>query len=85
MKITIQLFGHFRKFGDFVLLELPPGSRIADLEREFMRTIENRDSSFYLNSGLRASRFCDNSAILPSTHPLTEGGCFSILPPVSGG
>jgi molybdopterin converting factor small subunit len=85
MKITVQLFGHFRKFGDSVQLELPPGSRIADLEREFMKTIELRDSAFYKNSALRASRFCDDAAILPLDHRLEDGGFFSVLPPVSGG
>ncbi len=85
MKITIQLFGHFRKFGDTVLLNLPQGSRIADLEREFMRAIEQRDASFYQNSSLRASRFCDDTAILPPDYPLADNGCLSVLPPVSGG
>jgi molybdopterin converting factor small subunit len=85
MKITVQLFGHFRKFGDSVLLELPPGSHIADLEREFMKTIELRDSAFYKSNALRASRFCDDTAILSLDHPLEDGGFLSVLPPVSGG
>jgi molybdopterin converting factor small subunit len=85
MKVTVQLYGHFRKFGELVLLELPPGSRVRDLEHAFVQSITARDPAFYQNAGLRASRFCDDRAILAADHPLTEGGCFSILPPVSGG
>jgi molybdopterin converting factor small subunit len=85
MKVTVQLYGHFRKFGDCMTLELAAGSRIRDLEQAFAQNITRRDAAFYENTGLRASRFCDDNAILPSDHPLTDGGCFAILPPVSGG
>jgi molybdopterin converting factor small subunit len=85
MKITVQLYGHFRKFGDCVVLELADGSYIADLAQAFADTIAMRDPAFYANGALRASRFCDNTAILPQDHPLTDGASFSILPPVSGG
>lgn len=85
MKITVRLYGHFRKFGDCVALELPAGSRVRDLERAFVRDITLRDPSFYENTGLRASRFCDNSTILAPDHPLAEDTACSVLPPVSGG
>jgi molybdopterin converting factor small subunit len=85
MKVTVRLYGHFRKFGDSLALELPAGSCVCDLERVFTESIARRDPGFYDNQGLRASRFCDDSMILPPDHPLAEGGAFSILPPVSGG
>jgi molybdopterin converting factor small subunit len=85
MKITVQLFGHFRKFGDQLQVELPDGSRMADLENRFMRIIEERDALFYRNNNLRASRFCDDKNILPRDHPVNDGQVFSVLPPVSGG
>lgn len=85
MKVTVRLYGHFRKFGDSVALELPAGSRVRDLERAFMKNIESRDPAFYENAGLRASRFCDDRMILPPDQPLAEDAAFSILPPVSGG
>ena len=59
MKVTVHLYGHFRKFGDLIALELPPGSRVRDLERAFILNIVLRDPAFYDNAGLRASRFCD--------------------------
>ena len=85
MKVIVQLFGHFRKFGDRLALELPQGSCVADLEQAFVRAVENRDPLFYENASLRSSRFCDETMILPHDHPVADGGCFSILPPVSGG
>jgi molybdopterin converting factor small subunit len=85
MKITVQLYGHFRKFGDSIALELPPGSRIRDLEHAFMQSITRRDAAFYENSSLRASRFCDHANILPQDYPVSDGGNFAVLPPVSGG
>jgi molybdopterin converting factor small subunit len=85
MKVTVHLYGHFRKFGDRLALELPSGSRIRDLERAFILNIVLRDPAFYDNAGLRASRFCDDSMILPADHPLADGADFSVLPPVSGG
>jgi molybdopterin converting factor small subunit len=85
MKVTVNLYGHFRKFGDCIALELPAGSRIRDLEHAFVQNIALRDPSFYENAGLRASRFCDDSRILPQDHSLAEGESFSVLPPVSGG
>jgi molybdopterin converting factor small subunit len=66
-------------------LELPAGSRIRDLENALVRNISSRDPAFYENAGLRASRFCDDSAILPPDHPLAGDSSVSILPPVSGG
>lgn len=85
MKVTVRLYGHFRKFGDLIALELPPGSRVRDLERAFIQDIALRDPAFYQNGALRASRFCDDAMILHSDQPLADGGSFSILPPVSGG
>lgn len=85
MKITVRLYGHFRKFGDSLALELPAGSRVRDLERVFAQSIASRDPAFYENGALRASRFCDDTAILRTDHPLAEGAQLSILPPVSGG
>jgi molybdopterin converting factor small subunit len=85
MKVTIQLFGHFRKFGDQISLELADGSCIADMERAFVQAIAQRDPAFYENSALLASRFCDNADILRQDHLLNDGGSFAILPPVSGG
>lgn len=85
MRVTVQLFGHFRKFGDQLQLELPDGSRIADLENTFMRAIETRDAAFYRHDNLRASRFCDDDNILPRDRPVNDGEHFSVLPPVSGG
>lgn len=85
MKITVRLYGHFRKFGDCLALELPAGSRVRDLERAFAESIALRDPAFYEGGALHASRFCDDRAILASDHPLAEGAAFSILPPVSGG
>jgi molybdopterin converting factor small subunit len=85
MKVTVRLYGHFRKFGVSLALELPAGSRVRDLESAFAESIARRDPAFYENGALRASRFCDDSMILPPDHPLAEDGTFSILPPVSGG
>jgi molybdopterin converting factor small subunit len=85
MNVTVRLFGHFRKFGEHVSLELPAGSRVMELEQAFMNAIEKRDPLFYENGALRSSRFCDETAILPQDHALIDGGCFAILPPVSGG
>jgi molybdopterin converting factor small subunit len=85
MKVTVQLYGHFRKFGDSIALELPAGSRVRELEHAFMQNISSRDPSFYESAGLRASRFCDDNMILAADHPLGDGQRFSILPPVSGG
>lgn len=85
MKITVRLYGHFRKFGDSLALELPVGSRVRDLDRAFTESIALRDPAFYENGALRASRFCDDRSILSSDHPLAEGAALSILPPVSGG
>jgi molybdopterin converting factor small subunit len=85
MKVTVRLYGLFRKFGDSIALDLPAGSRVRDLERAFAQTIASRDHAFYENGALRASRFCDDQAILGTDHPLAEGASFSVLPPVSGG
>ncbi|HEY3487258.1 MAG TPA: MoaD/ThiS family protein [Gammaproteobacteria bacterium] len=85
MKISVRLYGHFRKFGDRLALELPADSRIWDLEQAFVHAITVRDPSFYENAALRASRFCNDQAILPRDHPLAGDAELSILPPVSGG
>ena len=65
MKVTVQLYGHFRKFGECILLELADGSRIRDLEQAFTQVIAARDPGFYNNSALRTARFCDHANILP--------------------
>jgi molybdopterin converting factor small subunit len=85
MKVTVQLHGAFKQLGDQIELTLAYGTRVADLQELFMKTVEKCNPELYKQGWLRASRFCDDTRILRASQPLNDGQRLIILPPVSGG
>lgn len=85
MKITLQLFGAFRKCGDTINMKLPQGSRIADLRAELLTILTDKNLGVDKRGLLDSSRFANDEAILSEDSVIDETDNLAILPPVSGG
>lgn len=79
MKITLQLFGAFRPFGDQLDLTLPAGANVAQIRPVLTAKLPQ------MQSVIESSRFATETAILPENAPLDDGTTLAIIPPVSGG
>lgn len=79
MKITLQLFGAFRPFGDQIELTLPAGANVAQIRPALTAEMPQMESVIH------SSRFATETDILPETAPLNDGAMLAIIPPVSGG
>jgi len=79
MKITLQLFGAFRQFGDFLELNLPEKGRVSDVRSALGLKVEARDGL------ISSSRFATETEVLNEDALLQDGAVLAIIPPVSGG
>lgn len=79
MKVTLQLFGPFRPFGEQLELTLPEGAAVQDLRPPLMERLPQMESV------IRSSRFATETEVLPENAPLADGALLAIIPPVSGG
>jgi len=80
IKISMKLFGAFRKYGDSLELAIRPGSP-ADIVKETLGNVLG-DSARPL---IRDSVLADEETILPGDYIFDHDARLSILPPVCGG
>ena len=85
MKITVQLFGAFRPFGDKLEFNLNEGDTISTLRNAMQKDLQNRNPDFAKRNILAMSRFSDETTVLAENTALQDQQVLAILPPVSGG
>jgi len=81
MKVELQLFGAFRKYGSEIELDIPDGGSISEVKSELERVLGGNSSQL-----INISRFATNTAMIEDSYELNDGvNKLAILPPVSGG
>lgn len=85
MKVKLQLFGAFRKYGNEVGITMPLGSTIADLRPKLLSVMSDKDIGVDIKGLIDSSRFANDESILDEDSPIDENDNLAILPPVSGG
>lgn len=75
--VRVNLYGAFKKHGDYTLLQLPAQSTVENLKRLL---------EAHLNDQLvKDSAIACNETIVGSCYRVQPGEIISILPPVCGG
>ncbi len=85
MEITIQCFGAFRPFGEYISLRIEEGYTVSDMRKVLLDRLNQIDASFNKPGLLDSSRFATETDILQESTPLKDGMSIAIIPPVSGG
>ncbi len=81
MKIKLQLFGAFRKYGSEIELEIAEGGLVFDLRKSLENSL-GEDSSRLI----KISRFATDKIMLDDDSEINNNMTgLAILPPVSGG
>ena len=80
MKVTVQLFGAFRPFGERITIDLLDGADVSHLRAAFCAALPPD-----VHALIALSRFADERAVLAENTPLDADSILAILPPVSGG
>lgn len=80
IKITIKLFGAFRKYGQALDLVLPAGSSVQDVKVLLAGKLESNDAALVAESAL-----ANDNEILSGTEVFNDDTALAILPPVCGG
>jgi len=83
MKITLQLFGAYRVFGENLYFDLDDGAKVFDIRNEITKQL--KDNKAFNEALLKSSRFANEKEILDEGHPLNDGDKIAIIPPVAGG
>lgn len=86
IKITVRLFGAFRKFhASPVMMSLPLGSSVADVKASLGIALKTLNPLFTDQDLLDKSALADNRAVLSPATRLQQDCDLAILPPVCGG
>lgn len=85
MKVKLQLFGAFRKYGNEINIDLPLGSIVSDLRPKLLDIISDDDKAFDTKSLIDTSRFANDEEVLEESSVINDNDVLAILPPVSGG
>jgi len=80
IKITIRLFGAFRKYGDVLELDMPSGSSIADIKSRLAEKLDTNDATLVADSAI-----ANDNEIINSGTVFDADATLAILPPVCGG
>ncbi len=80
MKVTVQLFGAFRPFGERITIELSDGADVSHVRAAFTAALPSE-----VHELIALSRFADARTVLAEDAPLDADSILAILPPVSGG
>lgn len=86
MRVEVSLFGAFRDYepGALVVLDIPPGARVADL-RSALAEHGRAHWSGFKEGLLQRSAFASEACVLRDHEALPEGERIVVLPPVGGG
>lgn len=86
MRVTLALFGAYRRFhdGDSIELACPEGGRVADLRRALGEYAAAHWPGFD-PALLGRTALASEEAVLRDGDPVPADGRVAILPPVSGG
>ncbi|UAT42873.1 hypothetical protein GUI12_01740 [Anaplasmataceae bacterium AB001_6] len=85
MKITLQLFGAFKSFGEELKLHLPENAIVSDIRKALIEKIKQIDNNIYKISLIDNSFFANQTEILSEKSSLQDGIVVAIIPPISGG
>ncbi len=85
MKVKLQLFGAFRKYGNEMQIDLPENSIVADLRPKIFEAISQKDLGIDAKTLIDTSRFSNDEEILEEDSVINKNDNLAILPPVSGG
>ena len=80
IKITIRLFGAFRKYGDALELDMPSGSSVADIKSCLAEKLGGNDAALVADSAI-----ANDNEIINSGAIFDADATLAILPPVCGG
>ena len=89
MRVSIRLFGAFRRFQERDVLDLelpdaPDGATVADVRRAF-DAFACAHWPGYEAGLLRSSALATEDALLRANSPIPADGRLAVIPPVSGG
>lgn len=85
MKITLQLFGAFREFGESLTLSVPQNALVADARKALANKLKKIDANPSKIGLISISRFATETRILSEKDMLQDGAVITIIAPVSGG
>ena len=85
MKVKLQLFGAFRKYGNEMQIDLPDDSVVADLRPKIFGVLSDKNLGIDAKALIESSRFSNDEEILEEDSVINENDNLAILPPVSGG
>jgi len=87
MRVTVRLFGSFRKYGDGSRLEveLPAASGLPALRGALVSKLKALHPEFAEEQLVGESAFATEAAVLDDGAVLPDGATVAILPPVCGG
>ncbi len=85
MKVTVQLFGAFRPFGDALDVQLPEKAVVADIRGTLVDRLQAMDAKIMVKGLVESSRFATDTEILAESRALETGMVVAIIPPVAGG
>lgn len=80
IKVTIRLFGAFRKYGDVMELTLPTGCAVADIKAGLAEKLAGNDAALVTDSAI-----ANDNEIIAADTVFTADATLAILPPVCGG
>jgi len=87
MRVTVRLFGSFRKYGDGSRLELdlPTAGGLPALRGALVSKLKALHPEFAEDQLVGESVFATEAAVLDDWAVLSDGASVAILPPVCGG
>jgi molybdopterin converting factor small subunit len=80
IKITVRLFGAFRKYGDSMDMVCPSGSTVGYIKEQISTLVDESDKSLVFESAI-----ANDQQIIKADTIFEESSKLSILPPVCGG
>ena len=81
MKITLQLFGAFKEFGENLELILADNAMVSDIRMALNQKLSEHNKDSLITS----FRFATETEILSEDTALKDGATITIIPPVAGG
>ena len=87
MRVTVRLFGSFRKYGEGARLEveLARAATVSALRSALVAKLKTQHPGFSEDHLVGESAFATDSGLLEDGASLSDGATVAILPPVCGG